>query len=597
MISTNRASIGRYEILGEIGRGAMGVVYKARDPQIDRIVAIKTISLFDLEPADDQEFRERFQQEARTAGRLSHPGIVAIFDVGSDPETNAPYIVMEYIAGSSLSKLLLEDHGKLPLDPALQLVQEVAEALDYAHTEGVTHRDVKPANILLTPDGRAKLADFGIARLDQSQLTLPGRLLGSPAYMAPEQMKGEATDGRSDLFSLGVVLYRLSTGYRPFQGNSTATVCYKLLRQDPLPPSALNSELPFELDDFLNRAMAKEPEQRFQTGKEMALAIQSLRNKIATRQDPLAPLRRLIDRTAVSHAPIVPPEPVFEVPLPLVAPPSSPVAVPSPVALANLVVTPSPNVGTPSASAIIPAAARQAGKSPDPWMKYALVAAFTVAILGGLFLWAARRPAHSSVQAQQLEANKALAQRRPASERIQDVAEAPTSSSESSVIAATKNRAVTKPPAIKPDKTGMAAPHVNRKKTRVADPEQAESSGEASDQAIIVHNVDFAKLDVVIEHGFEQATASVLVDKKPLYSQELHGESKRRGLLFHRTQGKQSGTINLLPGKHDIVVRVQSPTDGYDATSSLSEGFSQGSKRVLLIKCDKRNNKLAAVIQ
>jgi len=237
MISTNKAYIGRYEILGEIGRGAMGVVYKARDPQIDRTVAIKTISLFDLEPADDQEFRERFQQEARTAGRLSHPGIVAIFDVGSDPETNTPNIVMEYIAGSSLSKILLEDHGKVSLDPALQLVQEVAEALDYAHNEGVTHRDVKPANILLTPDGRAKLADFGIARLDQSQLTLPGRLLGSPAYMAPEQMKGEATDGRSDLFSLGVVLYRLSTGYRPFQGNSTATVCYKLLRQDPLPPS------------------------------------------------------------------------------------------------------------------------------------------------------------------------------------------------------------------------------------------------------------------------------------------------------------------------------------------------------------------------
>ena len=292
MISTNKAFIGRYEILGEIGRGAMGVVYKARDPHIDRTVAIKTISLFDLEPADDQEFRERFQQEARTAGRLSHPGIVAIFDVGADPETNAPYIVMEYVAGSSLSRLLLEDHGKMPLDPALQIVQEVAEALDYAHSEGVTHRDVKPANILLTADGRAKLADFGIARLDQSHLTLPGRLLGSPAYMAPEQMKGEATDGRSDLFSLGVVLYRLSTGYRPFQGNSTATVCYKLLRQDPLPPSALNSELPLELDDFLSRAMAKEPEQRFQTGKEMALAIQSLRKNAAIQQDPLAPLRR-----------------------------------------------------------------------------------------------------------------------------------------------------------------------------------------------------------------------------------------------------------------------------------------------------------------
>jgi serine/threonine protein kinase len=596
MISTNKASIGRYEILGEIGRGAMGVVYKARDPQIDRTVAIKTISLFDLEPADDQEFRERFQQEARTAGRLSHPGIVAIFDVGSDPETNTPYIVMEYIAGSSLSKILLEDHGKLSLDPALQLVQEVAEALDYAHNEGVTHRDVKPANILLTPDGRAKLADFGIARLDQSQLTLPGRLLGSPAYMAPEQMKGEATDGRSDLFSLGVVLYRLSTGYRPFQGNSTATVCYKLLRQDPLPPSALNSELPFELDDFLGRAMAKEPEQRFQTGKEMALAIQSLRKNIATQQDPLAPLRRIIDRTGVSHAPVVPLEPVLEVPLPIAAAPAAPLAPLEPVVVSTTTeLNPSAVVETPSVSAKAPAVASKAGKNPDPWMKYALVAASAVAVLGGILLGAAHRPGHSSPQAQRLEANKTLAQKRPASELIQNVARVPTSSSETSVP--TTNRVIPKVPAINPDKPGVAAPKATRKKTRVAEPQQSEDSEAAPDQPIIVHNMDFAKLDVVIEHGFEQATVSVLVDKKPLYSQELHGESKRRALLFHKTQGKQSGTINLLPGKHDILVRVQSASDGYDATSSFSEGFSQGSKRVLLIKCDKRKNKLAAVIQ
>jgi len=593
MISTKKAFIGRYEILGEIGRGAMGVVYKARDPHIDRTVAIKTISLFDLEPADDQEFRERFQQEARTAGRLSHPGIVAIFDVGSDPETNAPYIVMEYVAGSSLSRLLLEDHGKMPLDPALQIVQEVAEALDYAHSEGVTHRDVKPANILLTADGRAKLADFGIARLDQSHLTLPGRLLGSPAYMAPEQMKGEATDGRSDLFSLGVVLYRLSTGYRPFQGNSTATVCYKLLRQDPLPPSALNSELPFELDDFLSRAMAKEPEQRFQTGKQMALAIQSLRKNAAIQQDPLAPLRRLIDRTGVSHTLPAPLEPVFEVPLPLIASPASLAGLEPFLAGPATEVTPSPVLGTRSASAVISAAAGNVGRNHDPWMKYALVAASVAAVLGGLLLWAAHRPAHSPAQAQQIEANKTLAQKKPASELIQHAAESPAPSSYGSGPIKAKSTAA----AIKADRPGEAVPKAVRKKAPTSEAEQAENSGDAPGQPIIVHNMDFAKLDVVIEHGFEQATASVLIDRKPLYSQELHGESKRRGLLFHKTQGKQSGTINLLPGKHDILVRVQSPSDGYDATSTLSEGFSQGSKRVLLIKCDKRKNKLAAVIQ
>ena len=575
MISVTKASIGRYEILEEIGRGAMGVVYKARDPQIDRIVAIKTISLLDLEPADEKEYRERFQQEARTAGRLSHPGIVAVFDVGSDPETNAPYIVMEYIAGSSLSKLLTEDHGKLPLEPALQMVQEVAEALNYAHSEGVTHRDVKPANILLTPEGRAKLADFGIARLDQSHLTLPGRLMGSPAYMAPEQMKGEEVDGRSDLFSLGVVLYRLSTGYRPFQGNTTATVCYKLLRQDPLPPSALNAELPPALDDFLSRAMAKDPSQRFQTGEEMALAIQSLRHGIETRQDPLAPLRRLIDRTAVSQIPVLPPEsPVFEVPL---------AAAESPVT-----------------SLVVAAPPRPPVRDAQAWRKPALVAALFVVVLGGLLFWATHRT-QSSVTQKQTSSAQPRTQAAQPPQMVQDARAA----LQPAPVHLEKH--MVRPPAPKPaaakstdpDRTGDARLH--RKNLRAgSDSEPLMGAGRArgaSDQPIVVHNMDFAKLDVVIEHGFEEATASVLVDQKPIYSQALHGESKRRALLFRRTQGKQSGTINLLPGKHDIVVRVQSPEDGYDASKTLSEGFSQGSKRILLIRCDKRKNKLDAVIQ
>jgi serine/threonine protein kinase len=571
MISTNKASIGRYEILGEIGRGAMGVVYKARDPHIDRVVAIKTISLFDLEPTDEKEYRERFQQEARTAGRLSHPGIVAIFDVGADPETNAPYLVMEFIAGSSLTKLLADDHGKLPLPAALQIVEEIAEALDYAHSEGVTHRDVKPANILLTPEGRAKLADFGIARLDQSHLTLPGRLMGSPAYMAPEQMRGEAVDGRSDLFALGVVLYRLSTGYRPFQGNSTATVCYKLLRQDPLPASALNSDLPPELDEFLVRAMAKDPDQRFQSGKEMAVALRELRKIAELKQDPLEPLRRIIDRTGVSHAPVVPKEPIiFEIPLADIG-----ADAPSKV----------PNVDAKQLSPPSVVAAKLSAKKPDPWLKIALVAAPVVAILAGALLWGAHRHAVSAAQEAQEIQGKTSAPVVPVASAVQpDQPPVPAIGDHPLPAAPVKNE--------RP---------VQRKRARpITDVKSADAAGNASEpseQPIVVHHMDFAKLDVVIEHGFEDATVSVLVDQKPLYSQELHGESKRRALLFKRTQGKESGSINLLPGKHDIVVRVQSPADGYDASKTLSEGFSQGSSRVLRIKCDKHKNKLDAVIQ
>ncbi len=271
--------LGRYEIETEIGRGAMGVVYRARDPKIDRTVAIKTISLAGQEPADEKEYRQRFAQEARAAGRLSHPGIVTIFDAGEDPETREPYLVMEYVAGEPLSKFMSGADGKLSLAAALQFAQEVAEALDYAHSQGVVHRDIKPANILITEDGHAKVADFGVARLNQELLTQPGGIVGSPAYMAPEQMAGEEADARSDLFSLGVALYSMITGFRPFQGNSAQTVCFKVMNIEPVPVTSFQHEVPTEIDAVISRAIAKIPDDRYQSGAEMALDIQALRER------------------------------------------------------------------------------------------------------------------------------------------------------------------------------------------------------------------------------------------------------------------------------------------------------------------------------
>jgi|SRR5579862_8898483 len=265
--------LGRYEILAEIGRGGMGVVYRARDPKIDRLVAIKTISLFTQEEEDLGDYRERFAFEARAAGRLSHPGIVTIYDVGEEPDNHDPYIVMEYVTGESLRKLLAAENKKIPLQPALQLVQELANALHYAHSQGVIHRDIKPSNILVTTGWHAKIADFGIAKLNLAQLTIPGQLLGSPAYMSPEQLSGDGVDARSDLFSLGVILYTMITGYRPFQGNSATTVCFKVVNRNPLPVTSFDAELPAELDDIILRAMAKDPAERFQTGAEMAEAV------------------------------------------------------------------------------------------------------------------------------------------------------------------------------------------------------------------------------------------------------------------------------------------------------------------------------------
>ena len=268
---------GRYEILAELGRGAMGIVYKARDPKINRVVAVKTISLAGQPPEEELEYRERFFREAEAAGRLSHPGIVTIFDVGEEPETHAPYIVMEFVAGQSLDKVLLaRNDNKLPPEQALQVALDLADALDCAHGQGVVHRDLKPANILVTGDGHVKIADFGVAKLNLANHTSGERVLGTPAYMSPEQLGGEAVDGRSDLFSLGVVLYTLLTGYRPFQGNSARTVAFKVVNRDPVPATILETELPPGLDYIITRAIAKDPSQRYQRGMEMVLDIQEL---------------------------------------------------------------------------------------------------------------------------------------------------------------------------------------------------------------------------------------------------------------------------------------------------------------------------------
>ena len=274
-MSTLHQSLGRYLIEAEIGRGAMGVVYRAYDPQIGRLVAIKTISLTDQEFTDEQEYRARFLREVRAAGRLSHPGIVTIFDAGQDTETEEPYLVMEHVTGEPLSRVLQRDR-KLSLPLALQYAQEIAEALDYAHTQGVVHRDIKPANILITEDGHAKIADFGVAWLRQ-EIDHVGEVAGSPAYMAPEQMSGKQGDARSDLFSLGVVLYSMITGFRPFQGNSAKTVVFKVMNIEPVPVTSFQTEVSPELDAIVSRAIAKDPEDRYPSGAALARAIQKFR--------------------------------------------------------------------------------------------------------------------------------------------------------------------------------------------------------------------------------------------------------------------------------------------------------------------------------
>jgi tRNA A-37 threonylcarbamoyl transferase component Bud32 len=269
--------LGRYEIVAELGRGAMGAVFRARDPKIDRTVAIKTIAVPASSRHDAEHYRQRFFREAQAAGRLSHPGIVTIYDVGEDEAAHTPFIVMECVEGDSLDRVVAAaPAGKLSREIALRLLRQIAEALDYAHRQGIVHRDIKPANIMVTAEGQPKIADFGIAKLAMADTTLPGHVVGTPAYMSPEQLNGKAVDGRSDLFSLGVIAYWLLTGVKPFDGATLTEICVQVVTKDPTPPSEIAPGLTIDVDYVLGRVLSKDPAMRYQSGNELAADLDDL---------------------------------------------------------------------------------------------------------------------------------------------------------------------------------------------------------------------------------------------------------------------------------------------------------------------------------
>ncbi|HUM02461.1 MAG TPA: serine/threonine-protein kinase [Thermoanaerobaculia bacterium] len=262
--------IGRYEILRVLGKGAMGVVYLARDPQIERELALKTIRFDHAEGSfNPEEAKARFLKEAKISGRLQHPHIVTIFDVGEDG--GMLYLAMEYVPGGSLSQRLA-DPDSLSLYDRVRVIAEVAEALGHAHERGVLHRDVKPANVLLTPHLDAKVTDFGIGKLlaGDSDLTSTGQMVGSPAYMSPEQIKGEKLDARTDIFSLGVVLYQAITLRKPFPADTLTTLVYQILHEEPPDPQALRADLPPEYSPIVKKCLAKKREERYTTATEVA---------------------------------------------------------------------------------------------------------------------------------------------------------------------------------------------------------------------------------------------------------------------------------------------------------------------------------------
>src|SRR2546429_2848354 len=266
---TDITRLGKYEIRRELGRGAMGVVYEGYDPLIKRVVALKTIRADQLAGENAETVIARFRREAQAAGRLSHPSVVSIYDFGE--EEGVWYIAMEYVNGREL-KDHFQANERFTTADIVRIMGQILDALDYSHRQGVIHRDIKPANIILLADGSVKVADFGIAHIETSNMTQVGTTLGTPAYMSPEQIMGLPVDGRSDLFSAGVILYQFLTGERPFSGTSTTTM-RKVLEENPLPPSRFNVQAPPAMDTVVRKALAKRPEERYQSAGEFAAAL------------------------------------------------------------------------------------------------------------------------------------------------------------------------------------------------------------------------------------------------------------------------------------------------------------------------------------
>jgi serine/threonine protein kinase len=520
---------GRYEIIGELGRGAMGVVYKARDPKIDRFVAVKAISLSTHNPEEEREYRERFFYEAQAAGRLLHPGIVTIFDTGEDPEGHIAYIVMEYIAGQSLDRLLSEQSKKLPIDTALRLTEELAEALDHAHGQGVIHRDMKPANILVTKEGHAKIADFGIAKMNMAHMTLPRHALGTPAYMAPEQLEGESVDNRSDLFSLGAILYRMVTGYGPFQGSSTATVCFKVANRDPLRASALDPDLPPELDAVIARAMAKDPGQRYQRGLEFALDLHELRERRqAVSKDPDRP--SWFPGTRIARA-------------------GHEISADSPVASSAM-------------TAFFEAwthAARTAPRFIRPqllfwWRLPAVRLGLTVSIAAIILcVFALYHHGQASPRAIQTVSTPRQNAQPPIVRATAEPTPTQTSTVAHRAVAKTISKASTAP---------------------VADSPKAMAD---------------STLAIQIEHRFAAADLSLWVDDKLAYDQPLRGQSKKHWNPF-RTDVRETETVRLASGQHRLLVRVRSAPEKYEQSASILGSFAKDHPAILRINFERQGN-------
>jgi len=363
---------GRYQIVSELGRGSMGVVYQGFDPIIGRTVAIKTMLTEGFAPAEFEEYKARFQREAQSAGILAHPNIVTVYDFGED--SGVLYLAMEFLEGKSL-QALVEEQTILPVETIIPMYEQVCSALDHAHRHRIVHRDIKPANIMILESGLVKVTDFGIAKMMSMGMTQAGQILGTPNYMSPEQVKGRSVDGRADIFSLGVILYELVTGEKPFGGQNITTVIYKIINENPISPRELDATIPVGLSYVIQKALAKSQDERYQTCRELA---EDLRNY------------RSVGGAAAPSATVILRVPPIQAPPPEALPP--PARVPSAPVAAQPQVAAEPQPPRPLSVQVIPPHRPQPrGASPAVWV---LLTLLVVGAAGGGYYYFKYKPEH-----------------------------------------------------------------------------------------------------------------------------------------------------------------------------------------------------------
>jgi serine/threonine protein kinase len=347
----------------------MGIVYEGYDPVIGRTVAIKTMLTEGLSSREFQEFKSRFQREAQAAGVLSHPNIVNVFDYGED--SGILYLIMEYLEGKSLEKLV-EGHNILPIETIIPMYDQVCSALDHAHQHGIVHRDIKPANIMILDNGLVKVTDFGIAKMVSVGMTQAGQVLGTPNYMSPEQVKGRQIDGRSDIFSLGIILYDLVTGEMPFAGQNVTTVIYKIINENPIPPRELDASIHPGLSYVICKALAKSPAERYQTCRELADDLKNFK----TLGGPATPSATIVLK--------VPPLPSSDLERTAALPVVSPTPPVAPAEPAPKAPTQQPSPGQAPIQVIAPAPTYQKPHpSPMAWIFMTLLGVVILGIFGG----------------------------------------------------------------------------------------------------------------------------------------------------------------------------------------------------------------------